>query len=283
MSPMLAEWRTAVEQTLDEQLAAVANPHLRAAMVYSVEAGGKRLRPLLLLSVVAMYDGVIADALPAAAALEYVHTYSLIHDDLPAMDDDDLRRGKPTNHKQFGEALAILAGDALLTDAFAFLSRQYPEKGAACVQILAEAAGSNGMVGGQVLDMDGENEQYHLETLKRMHEAKTGALIQAAIAMGGLFVTIPETDQTALADFSAAFGLGFQIKDDINDVTKTTAELGKTADKDVVEHKNTFPELLGLDGAIQALQVEIAKAETALNELTVDAAPLAEILAVLKA
>ena len=128
MSPMLAGWRTAVEQTLDEQLAAVANPHLRAAMVYSVEAGGKRLRPLLLLSVVAMYDGVIADALPAAAALEYVHTYSLIHDDLPAMDDDDLRRGKPTNHKQFGEALAILAGDALLTDAFAILSRQYPEK-----------------------------------------------------------------------------------------------------------------------------------------------------------
>ena len=283
MSPMLAGWRTAVEQTLDEQLAAVANPHLRAAMVYSVEAGGKRLRPLLLLSVVAMYDGVIADALPAAAALEYVHTYSLIHDDLPAMDDDDLRRGKPTNHKQFGEALAILAGDALLTDAFAILSRQYPEKGAVCVQILAEAAGSNGMVGGQVLDMDGENEQYHLETLKRMHEAKTGALIQAAIAMGGLFVTIPETDQTALADFSAAFGLGFQIKDDINDVTKTTAELGKTADKDVIEHKNTFPELLGLDGAIQALQVEIAKAEAALNELTVDAAPLAEILAVLKA
>ncbi|QWA32164.1 polyprenyl synthetase family protein [Lacticaseibacillus paracasei subsp. paracasei] len=283
MSPMLAGWRTAVEQTLDEQLAAVANPHLRAAMVYSIEAGGKRLRPLLLLSVVAMYDGVIADALPAAAALEYVHTYSLIHDDLPAMDDDDLRRGKPTNHKQFGEALAILAGDALLTDAFAILSRQYPEKGVACVQILAEAAGSNGMVGGQVLDMDGENEQYHLETLKRMHEAKTGALIQAAIAMGGLFVTIPETDQTALADFSAAFGLGFQIKDDINDVTKTTAELGKTADKDVIEHKNTFPELLGLDGAIQALQVEIAKAETALNELTVDAAPLAEILAVLKA
>lgn len=283
MSPMLAGWRTAVEQTLDEQLAAVANPHLRAAMVYSVEAGGKRLRPLFLLSVVAMYDGVIADALPAAAALEYVHTYSLIHDDLPAMDDDDLRRGKPTNHKQFGEALAILAGDALLTDAFAILSRQYPEKGVACVQILAEAAGSNGMVGGQVLDMDGENEQYHLETLKRMHEAKTGALIQAAIAMGGLFVTIPETDQTALADFSAAFGLGFQIKDDINDVTKTTAELGKTADKDVIEHKNTFPELLGLDGAIQALQVEIAKAETALNELTVDAAPLAEILAVLKA
>ena len=283
MSPMLAGWRTAVEQTLDEQLAAVANPHLRAAMVYSVEAGGKRLRPLLLLSVVAMYDGVIADALPAAAALEYVHTYSLIHDDLPAMDDDDLRRGKPTNHKQFGEALAILAGDALLTDAFAILSRQYPEKGAACVQILAEAAGSNGMVGGQVLDMDGENEQYHLETLKRMHEAKTGALIQAAIAMGGLLVTIPETDQTALADFSAAFGLGFQIKDDINDVTKTTAELGKTADKDVIEHKNTFPELLGLDGAIQALQGEIAKAETALNELTVDAAPLAEILAVLKA
>lgn len=283
MSPMLAGWRTAVEQTLDEQLAAVANPHLRAAMVYSVEAGGKRLRPLLLLSVVAMYDGVIADALPAAAALEYVHTYSLIHDDLPAMDDDDLRRGKPTNHKQFGEALAILAGDALLTDAFAILSRQYPEKGAACVQILAEAAGSNGMVGGQVLDMDGENEQYHFETLKRMHEAKTGALIQAAIAMGGLLVTIPETDQTALADFSAAFGLGFQIKDDINDVTKTTAELGKTADKDVIEHKNTFPELLGLDGAIQALQVEIAKAETALNELTVDAAPLAEILAVLKA
>lgn len=283
MSPMLAGWRTAVEQTLDEQLAAVANPHLRAAMVYSVEAGGKRLRPLLLLSVVAMYDGVIADALPAAAALEYVHTYSLIHDDLPAMDDDDLRRGKPTNHKQFGEALAILAGDALLTDAFAILSRQYPEKGAACVQILAEAAGSNGMVGGQVLDMDGENEQYHLETLKRMHEAKTGALIQAAIAMGGLFVTIPETDQTALADFSAAFGLGFQIKDDINDVTKTTAELGKTADKDVIEHKNTFPELLGLDGAVQALQVEIAKAETALNELTVDAEPLAEILAVLKA
>lgn len=128
MSPTLTDWQTAINHTLDEQLATVVNPHLRAAMAYSVDAGGKRLRPLLLLSVVAMYDGVVAEALPAAAALEFVHTYSLIHDDLPAMDNDDLRRGQPTNHKQFGEALAILAGDALLTDAFAILSQHYPGK-----------------------------------------------------------------------------------------------------------------------------------------------------------
>lgn len=220
MSPTLTDWQTAINHALDEQLATVANPHLRAAMAYSVDAGGKRLRPLLLLSIVAMYDGVVAEALPAATALEFVHTYSLIHDDLPAMDNDDLRRGQPTNHKQFGEALAILAGDALLTDAFAILSQHYPEKGAALVQILAEAAGSSGMVAGQVLDMDGEQTQYDLATLKQMHQAKTGALIQAGVAMGSLFVAIPEADQVALADFAAAFGLGFQIKDDINDVTK---------------------------------------------------------------
>ncbi|KMO45260.1 geranyl transferase, partial [Lacticaseibacillus rhamnosus] len=214
MSPTLTDWQTAINHALDEQLATVGNPHLRAAMAYSVDAGGKRLRPLLLLSVVAMYDGVVAEALPAATALEFVHTYSLIHDDLPAMDNDDLRRGQPTNHKQFGEALAILAGDALLTDAFAILSQHYPEKGTALVQILAEAAGSSGMVAGQVLDMDGEQTQYDLATLKQMHQAKTGALIQAGVAMGSLFVAIPEADQAALADFAAAFGLGFQIKDD---------------------------------------------------------------------
>lgn len=283
MSPTLTDWQTAINHALDEQLATVANPHLRAAMAYSVDAGGKRLRPLLLLSVVAMYDGVVAEALPAATALEFVHTYSLIHDDLPAMDNDDLRRGQPTNHKQFGEALAILAGDALLTDAFAILSRHYPEKGAALVQILAEAAGSSGMVAGQVLDMDGEQTQYDSATLKQMHQAKTGALIQAGVAMGSLFVAIPEADQVALADFAAAFGLGFQIKDDINDVTKTTAELGKTADKDVAEHKNTFPELLGLNGAKQALATQFQQATAALNSLTVDAADLKSILAVLQA
>lgn len=283
MSPTLTDWQTAINHALDEQLATVANPHLRAAMAYSVDAGGKRLRPLLLLSVVAMYDGVVAEALPAAAALEFVHTYSLIHDDLPAMDNDDLRRGQPTNHKQFGEALAILAGDALLTDAFAILSQHYPEKGAELVQILAEAAGSSGMVAGQVLDMDGEQTQYDLATLKQMHQAKTGALIQAGVAMGSLFVAIPEADQAALADFAAAFGLGFQIKDDINDVTKTTAELGKTADKDVAEHKNTFPELLGLAGAKQALATQFQLATAALNSLTVDAADLKSILAVLQA
>ena len=283
MSPTLTDWQTAINHALDEQLATVANPHLRAAMAYSVDAGGKRLRPLLLLSVVAMYDGVVAEALPAATALEFVHTYSLIHDDLPAMDNDDLRRGQPTNHKQFGEALAILAGDALLTDAFAILSQHYPEKGAELVQILAEAAGSSGMVAGQVLDMDGEQTQYDLATLKQMHQAKTGALIQAGVAMGSLFVAIPEADQAALADFAAAFGLGFQIKDDINDVTKTTAELGKTADKDVAEHKNTFPELLGLSGAKQALATQFQQATAALNSLTVDAADLKSILAVLQA
>lgn len=282
MSPTLTDWQTAINHALDEQLATVANPHLRAAMAYSVDAGGKRLRPLLLLSIVAMYDGVVAEALPAATALEFVHTYSLIHDDLPAMDNDDLRRGQPTNHKQFGEALAILAGDALLTDAFAILSQHYPEKGAALVQILAEAAGSSGMVAGQVLDMDGEQTQYDLATLKQMHQAKTGALIQAGVAMGSLFVAIPEADQVALADFAAAFGLGFQIKDDINDVTKTTAELGKTADKDVAEHKNTFPELLGLAGAKQALATQFQQATAALNSLTVDAADLKSILAVLQ-
>lgn len=162
------DWTTDIKLALDETLDTVAHPLLRAAMAYSVDAGGQRLRPLLLLSIVELYDGVVAEALPADTALEFVHTVTLILDDLPAMDNDDLRRGLPTKLQTFGEALAILAGDALLTDAFEFLSQQVPEKGAALVTILAEAAGSTGMVAGQVLDMDGETTTYDSDTRLQM-------------------------------------------------------------------------------------------------------------------
>jgi geranylgeranyl diphosphate synthase type II len=229
---------------------------LGEAMRYSLEAGGKRVRPVLCILAAEAVGGTAEQALPGALALEYVHTYSLIHDDLPAMDDDDLRRGRPTNHKVYGEGHAILAGDALLTEAFGVLAAAdlEPIRKARALALLAEGAGWRGMAGGQALDLEGEKlDRYDLEHLRLIHRLKTGALLRASLEIGAVLGGATPADQTALRAYGEAIGLAFQIQDDILDATATEADLGKRAGKDAGRGKITYPSLLGLDGARKAL------------------------------
>ncbi|MCI1985624.1 MAG: polyprenyl synthetase family protein [Lactobacillus sp.] len=280
LEPQTQAFRPAVMATIEAYLQTITVPNLAAAMRYSLTAGGKRLRPLLLLAVVDSYGGDVNRAMPAAAGLECLHTYSLIHDDLPAMDNDDRRRGQPTSHKQFGEALAILAGDALQSAAFELLTQTVttPARLAEGLRIFAQAVGAKGMVGGQVLDMQGEHQHLTLQELQHLHALKTGALIEAAVALGALLAPVTAADRQALQRFAAAFGIAFQIQDDINDVTKTSAELGKTANKDIGEHKNTYPGLLGLVQARAALAAQVGQAQAALAELSRPVPQLAAFL-----
>src|SRR5438552_2105720 len=227
---------------------------LREAMAYSLLAPGKRLRPALVMFACEAAGGVQAAALPAAAAVEMVHTYSLIHDDLPAMDDDDLRRGRPTCHKQFGEALAILAGDALLTLAFQVLAETYPAAtAAACCRELARAAGASGMVGGQVGDLAWENQPTgRVADLERIHAHKTGALFRASLRMGAFAAQGerpggPEAAMlSAFDEYGRGFGLAFQITDDLLDVEGEADRAGKRVGKDAARGKLTYPGLLGV-------------------------------------
>ncbi len=240
---------------------------LGEAIRYSLEAGGKRVRPVLCLLACEAVGGTAAEALPGALALEYVHTYSLIHDDLPAMDDDDLRRGRPTNHKVFGEGHAILAGDALLTEAFGVLASADldPGRRARALALLAEGAGWRGMAGGQALDLEGEQiASYDLDHLRLIHRMKTGALLRASLEIGAVLGGASAADQAALSAYGEAIGLAFQIQDDILDATATEADLGKRAGKDASRGKITYPSLLGLDGARKALS---EATETALCQL----------------
>jgi geranylgeranyl diphosphate synthase, type II len=230
-------------------------PRLREAMAYSLLAPGKRLRPLLVLLAAEASGGDVTPALPAAAAVEFVHAYSLIHDDLPAMDDDDLRRGRPTCHKQFGEALAILAGDALLTLAFQVIADGYPPAtAAACCRELARGAGAAGMVGGQVEDLAWENQPSGaLADLERIHSHKTGALFRACLRMGAFVAQGERPDGPnpdlleRLDDFGRAFGLAFQITDDLLDVHGVSEQIGKRVGKDAGRGKLTYPGLLGAE------------------------------------
>ncbi len=230
--------------------------HLAEGMRYSLEAGGKRVRPALCLLAAEAVGGSLESALPGAIALEFIHTYSLIHDDLPAMDDDDLRRGRPTNHKVYGEGHAILAGDGLLTEAFAVLATTGR---ADAVALLAEASGWRGMVGGQALDLEGETltasgTPYGLDHLQTIHRLKTGALLRGSVELGGLLGGADPAQQAMLRAYGEAIGLAFQIQDDILDATSDAATLGKRAGKDQGRGKITYPSLLGLDGARRALQ-----------------------------
>jgi geranylgeranyl diphosphate synthase type II len=235
---------------------------LQEAMRYSLEAGGKRVRPVLCLLAAESVGGSAESALPCALALELVHTYSLIHDDLPAMDDDDLRRGRPTNHKVFGEGHAILAGDGLLTEAFRVLAAEgslAPESRIQATRILAEAAGWRGMVGGQALDLEGEARTrqggtYDVEHLQLIHRLKTGALLRASLELGAIAAGAQESHRQALREAGAALGLAFQIQDDILDATSTSEQMGKRVGKDEGRGKITFPALLGLPGARLALK-----------------------------
>ncbi len=240
---------------------------LGEAMRYSLEAGGKRVRPILCLLAAEAVGGTAAQALPGALALEYIHTYSLIHDDLPAMDDDDLRRGRPTNHKVYGEGHAILAGDGLLTEAFGVLATADldPVRRAQALALLAEGAGWRGMVGGQALDLEGETlAAYDLDHLRLIHRLKTGALLRASVEIGAVLGGAASEEQAALRAYGEAIGLAFQIQDDILDATATEADLGKRAGKDAGRGKITYPSLLGLDGARNALS---EATETALCHL----------------
>lgn len=236
-------------------------PRVSEAMRYSLEAGGKRVRPVLCILAAESLGGLPEVALSCATALEYIHTYSLIHDDLPAMDDDDLRRGKPTCHVAFGEGQAILAGDGLLTEAFAMLASDEAlpaDRRILAVRLLAEAAGWRGMVGGQSLDLEGEEltrngQSYDLDYLKLIHRLKTGALLRAALEMGGAAAGASKAQMKALREAGECLGLAFQIQDDILDATSTAEQMGKRVGKDEGKGKITYPLLLGLDGARKAL------------------------------
>lgn len=220
------------------------------SMTYSVVAGGKRVRPLLTLLACEACGGTLEAALPAACAIELIHTYSLIHDDLPAMDDDDLRRGMPTNHKKFGEATAILAGDALLTRAFEILARDVLPAGvaAACCVELASAAGAEGMVGGQQADLEAETEPLRsLEQLEAIHRRKTGRLLSAALLIGGRIAQTSPQNLRSLQIYGESIGLAFQIADDLLDVVGDVGKMGKGVRKDADLNKLTYPSLLGIE------------------------------------
>ncbi len=230
----------------------VAPTTLHKAMRYSVFAGGKRIRPLLCLEAARAVCGDVEPALNAACALEVLHTYTLIHDDLPSMDNDDLRRGRPTNHKVFGEGIAILAGDALLTEAFAMLTKVPANE---CYQVgdyvaeLAYQTGSLTLVGGQVLDLEGEGRSLSVDELRAIHNGKTTALIMASVRLGAMAAGATDEQLEALTTYGRCLGLAFQIIDDILDITSTPEVLGKSIGKDAAVAKATYPALVGMDAA----------------------------------
>ena len=250
---LLVRLRGEVEDRLAHYVASCPGcpSRLGEAMRYSLLADGKRLRPILVFLAAEACGADHAIALPAACAVEMIHTYSLIHDDLPAMDDDDLRRGRPTSHKRFGEATAILAGDALLTLAFEVLAEDVgPSKVAArCARELSRAAGRCGMVGGQADDVDAEGTEGNLDELESIHERKTGALLRASLRLGGLVADAEERKLEALDVYGRDLGLAFQITDDLLDVQGTSEQLGKRAQKDLEKKKLTYPGLLGIEAS----------------------------------
>jgi len=282
---------------------------LKESMIYSLRAGGKRLRPVLVLAASEACKGKLDAALPCALALEMIHTFSLIHDDLPAMDNDDLRRGKPTNHKVFGEAVAILAGDALLSEAFSCLALLYhsgPVNAGDClaslamthncchrdepagrrgdlpnvaeiIRDIADATGARGMTGGQVLDLDGEGKKVPLAELEEIHRLKTGALIRVSLTSGAKSAGASKEQVEALRFYGEKIGLAFQIADDILDVTATTEELGKPAKSDIENEKSTYPALLGLEKSRELADSAIKDALAALAHFGPEADPLRAI------
>lgn len=253
---------------------------LKESMLYSLEAGGKRIRPLFVAAVCEMFNQPQNAMYTVGSAIEIIHTYSLMHDDLPCMDDDDMRRGKPTNHKVFGEALAVLAGDALNSMAFGLLASMpnvSSEQRLELVEMLSKYAGAAGMVGGQVLDMEGEKRQLSLAELENIHVNKTGALLRFSIESGAVLCNATKEQRAALVEYAHHIGLAFQIQDDILDIEGTSEQLGKTAGKDVESDKSTYPALLTLDGAKQKLAEHYDLAIAALNRLTVDSTLLREI------
>jgi len=260
------EVEKALHQLLPPEKARPSTIH--KAMRYSIFAGGKRLRPILTLAAAEAVGGDYRKALPLACAVECIHTYSLIHDDLPCMDNDDLRRGKPTSHKVFGEGIAVLAGDALLTVAFEMTARAEAARRynhGALVLELAKVSGSKELIGGQVADTEGEGKKLSLKDLQYIHENKTAALIAGSLRLGAMSANASGKQLAAITEFGQALGLAFQVIDDILDVTQTSEQLGKSAGKDVKAQKATYPSLLGMAKAEKEAARLTAKAKGALK------------------
>ena len=281
----LQRQKALIERTLDERLPPGAtDPALIfEAIRYSMFAGGKRLRPILCLAAAEAVGGKMEALLPAACALEMIHTYSLIHDDLPAMDNDDYRRGKPTSHKAFGEGIAILAGDALLTEAFRLLCDRErmpgvpPERVLQVVREIAEAAGFFGMVGGQVMDLLAEGKKVDLQTLYAIHRHKTGALILVSLRAGAILAGAAEESLSALSEYGRRIGLAFQITDDILNVEGDPALLGKRTGSDAARGKITFPALMGVEVSRMRAEELIREALVSLATFEDRAEPLRAI------
>ena len=266
----LEQGRIVIDAALERLLPAATQypTSIHQAMRHSVFAGGKRLRPILCMEAAQVIEGCVAIGVEElGAALEMLHTYSLIHDDLPALDNDDLRRGRPTCHKAFGEATAILAGDALQTYAYEVLAQlQCPaEARVAIIAEIAHATGSvDGMIGGQVMDIEAEHTRPDAKTLEYIHRSKTGALLTASVVTGGLYAEADAGQTQSLRDFGENIGLAFQIVDDVLDVTQTSEQLGKTAGKDSATEKATYPALFGIDASLKKADELVSRAEAAL-------------------
>ncbi|MGW7675466.1 (2E,6E)-farnesyl diphosphate synthase [Shewanella sp. S23-S33] len=269
----IQEYQQRVDDQLKQRFSTLEDtaPQLKAAMTYGALLGGKRIRPFLVYSVGRMF-GVELEKLDAcAAAIECIHAYSLIHDDLPAMDDDELRRGQPTVHIAFDEATAILAGDALQTLAFEIVTETVPgissEQHIAMVRVLAKASGYRGMCGGQAIDLASTDKHIDLKALTQLHNMKTGALISCAVELALIAANAPKDQYAAMMDFARSVGLAFQVQDDILDIVATTEELGKPQGSDTESNKSTFPQLLGLQGAQDTAKQLIQEALSALAKL----------------
>ncbi len=274
----LSQRQQQVEEALSAALVSAYPERIYEAMRYSVLAGGKRLRPILCLAACELAGGSVAQALPTACALEMIHTMSLIHDDLPAMDNDDFRRGKPTNHKVFGEDIAILAGDALLAFAFEHIACQTqgvpPQLVLQVIARIGHAVAATGLVGGQVVDLESEGKAISLETLEYIHTHKTGALLEVSVVSGGILAGGDEELLARLSHYAQDIGLAFQIIDDILDITATSEQLGKTAGKDQAVAKATYPSLWGLEASQQKAEELIHSAKEALRPYGSQAEPL---------
>ncbi|MEG4964254.1 MULTISPECIES: geranylgeranyl diphosphate synthase CrtE [unclassified Microcoleus] len=278
----LVKRKEAIEVALDSALPVIYPEKIYEAMRYSLLAGGKRLRPILCLASCELAGGTTSMAIPTACAVEMIHTMSLIHDDLPAMDNDDYRRGKLTNHKVYGENMAIMAGDGLLTYAFEFIATKTqnvpPQQVLQTIAHLARASGAAGLVGGQVVDLESEGKtDVSLETLNYIHAHKTGALLEACVVCGAILASASEADLQRLSRFAKNIGLAFQIVDDILDITATQEELGKTAGKDVQAGKVTYPSLWGIEESRRQASQLVADAKAQLAVFGSKALPLLAI------
>jgi geranylgeranyl diphosphate synthase, type II len=283
LKTVLEEGREAADRAL-ERLLPPPTQHptsIHQAMRHSVFAGGKRLRPILCMEAGHMMAPTLPPGIEdVGAALEMLHTYSLIHDDLPALDNDDLRRGRPTCHKVFGEAIAILAGDALQTQAYEVLAQVTcsAEARVAIIREIAHQTGTvDGMIGGQVVDLEAEHTKPGLETLEYIHRSKTAALITASVVSGGIFAGATPAQVSRLRNFGQSVGLAFQIVDDVLDVTQTSEQLGKTAGKDTAAEKTTYPALFGIDESLRRADALVDQACAELNEFGARASTLKDL------